>query len=77
MRNSFAVAYHEKKVVILGVTSIMPNLNGVLLNTENRLGYQIEAHDMKEQNTTLNIEYLGMTADELPDDYIVLDYSVN
>lgn len=73
MKTSFAVAYHEKKVVILGVTSIMPNMNGVLINTENRWGYQIEAHDMSG-NVTLNIEYYNPTLMELPDDYEVLDY---
>lgn len=74
MKTSFAVAYHEKKVVILGVTSIMPNLNGVLINTENRWGYQIEAHDMSD-NVTLNIEYFDPTVMELPDGYKVLDYT--
>jgi len=71
MKTSFGVAYHEKKVVILGVTSIMPNLNGVLFNTENRRGYQIESHDMK--GVTLNIEYFNPKFMELPDDYTVID----
>jgi hypothetical protein len=69
---SFAVAIHNKKLVIEGVTSIVPNLNGILLQTEDRHGYQIEAHEM-EDHIQLGIEYLDDSM-EIPDDYKYLDY---
>lgn len=36
------VAIHSMKTVILGVTSIMPNLGGLLIQTETRNSFQIE-----------------------------------
>ena len=72
-KNSFDVAYHEKKVVILGVTSIFPNLNGVLFQTEDQKGYQIEDYEMT--GVSLNIEYFDPTTMEIPDDYEVLDHT--
>ena len=51
MKNSFTVFigdHTEKTTVITGVTSIMPNLNGFLFNTEDGLGFQIEHHELVE-----------------------------
>ena len=51
-KSSFAVKYHlpqyRKSVVVLGVTSIVPNLNGVLMFTENGQNHFIESCDMSD-----------------------------
>lgn len=61
MKNSFTVGFvlGGKKIVILGVTSIHPNMNGVLFTTENSIGYQVESHQMTGGNIlgNLYIEY--------------------
>lgn len=53
MKKSFAVQYHlpqyRKTVVVLGVTSIVPNLNGVLMFTENGRNHQVESCDMTDK----------------------------
>lgn len=50
VKSSFTVSYRfvnsSKRVVILGVTSIVPNLNGVLFRTENGEDHQVESHQM-------------------------------
>ena len=48
MKGSFAVGYRMNRVtkVVLGVTSIVPNLNGVLLFVENGRHIQIEKHEL-------------------------------
>ena len=50
---SFAVQYHlsryRKVVVVLGVTSIVPNLNGVLMFTENGRHHQVESYEMPDK----------------------------
>ena len=48
-KSSFTVYYklaHGPFVTVLGVTSIVPNLNGILFQTENGEGHQIEAYQM-------------------------------
>ena len=72
MKTSFAVAIHEKKLIIIGVTSIVPNLNGILFQTEDRRGYQLYSDEMF--GMTYGIEYLDY-ATEIPDGFEVLDYS--
>lgn len=61
MKNSFTVGFvvDGMKIVIFGVTSIHPNMNGVLFNTENGVGYQVESHQMTDGNILGNmyIEY--------------------
>lgn len=69
-KSSFAVAIHGKKLVILGVTSIVPNLNGVLLRTENRHDYQLDNDEMV--GMTYGIEYPDATT-EFPDGYEIRD----
>ena len=71
-KSSFAVAIHTSKKIILGVTSIVPNLNGVLLQTEDREGYQIDSDEMT--GMTYGIEYFDY-ATEVPDGYEVIDCS--
>ena len=48
-KSSFTVYYKSAKgpfVTVLGVTSIMPNMNGILFQTENGEGHEIEAYQM-------------------------------
>lgn len=59
---SFAVRYHlpayRKTVVVLGVTSICPNLNGVLFYTENGRNHQVESHEMPDKMLAgMSIDY--------------------
>lgn len=54
-KGSFAVKFaygsdeNRKKFIILGVTSIMPNLNGFLFNTEDHQGFQVESHEIQDE----------------------------
>lgn len=64
MRNSFTVCYTSHgnpEMCILGVTSIVPNLNGLLLFTEDGEGFQIENCEMRcgtlSPSVRLFIEY--------------------
>lgn len=70
-KTSFAVAIHREKKIILGVTSIVPNLNGILFFTENRWNYQLED---EPSNNGFNIEYDDNGEYDFPDDYKILDY---
>lgn len=63
------VAIHSKKTVILGVTSMMPNLGGLLIQTENRHDYQIEHYDM---NIELVVDY-DDGIPEVDEDWKVID----
>lgn len=48
-KSSFTVSYklpRHPRTVVLGVTSIMPNLNGYLFNTEDGEGHQIEHYEL-------------------------------
>lgn len=49
-KSSFAVGFriNRETVVVLGVTSIVPNMNGVLFFTEDGKNYEVEAHNMKD-----------------------------
>ena len=65
-KSSFNVVIKSQKTIILGVTSIMPNLNGVLFNTEDRLGVQVEHKEVCD---------ITITYDEpTEDNYRVLDH---
>ena len=48
--SSFTVRFRKMEAkhstVVLGVTAVVPNLNGLLLFTEDGKGYQIESHEM-------------------------------
>ena len=62
MKSSFTViidgVHLPKMIVITGVTSIFPNLNGFLFNTEDRVGYQLEAHNLIDGGITgISFEY--------------------
>ena len=48
-KSSFTVSYlspSNPEICILGVISIVPNLNGLLLFTEDGEGFQIESYEM-------------------------------
>ena len=68
-RNSFTVGFslNGKMYVIYGVTSIFPNLNGVLFQTENRKGYQVESYEMQED--LIGNMYIEYSTDEYYEDY--------
>lgn len=48
MKSSFTVGYQQDRIdhVVLGVTSIVPNLNGFLFFTEDGRNHQIESHEL-------------------------------
>ena len=49
INKSFTVSYRVYGVhhTVLGVTSIVPNLNGLLFFTEDGKNHQIESHEMR------------------------------
>lgn len=87
---SFTVNYKMAKkpfVTVLGVTSIVPNLNGFLFFTEDRKNHQIEACDLEdlwgsktvtgmclEYSTDQDIEDYFEQAKKTPDKYVVIDH---
>lgn len=44
----FPIPHKGKTIVVMGVVSIVPNLGGVLLFTEDRCNYQIKSWEMTE-----------------------------
>lgn len=64
IRNSFTVGYRLRRVhhTVLGVTSIVPNLNGVLLFTEDGENHFIESCDMEHH--TLPGMYIEYSTDD-------------
>lgn len=61
MKSSFAVVYRlcagDDVNVVLGVTSIVPNLNGLLFFTEDREDHQVEYYQMRDGYFELDIDY--------------------
>lgn len=68
-KDYFSVAIHHEKLVLHGVTSIMPNLNGFLFQTINGKSYQM--NDNSSDNN-ISLEYFD-SACEIPEDYRVID----
>lgn len=69
INRSFAVEYtlpqYRKTVIVLGVTSIVPNMNGVLMFTENGDNHFIESYDMKDKMLSgMSIDY-DMTEEDI------------
>lgn len=54
VKSSFTVRFKLPRsvetVTILGVTSVVPNLNGILLFTEDGANYQIEHYEMEVES---------------------------
>ena len=78
MKKSFSVGYrlpHKGTTVVLGVTSIVPNLNGVLLFVEDGDHVQIEAHMMTDGLLgNMFIEYEPVLEDLTDMGYTVIDH---
>lgn len=57
IKSSFAVGYRINRVtkVVLGVTSIVPNLNGVLLRVENGEDIQVEKYELTSGDFLANM----------------------
>lgn len=74
-KKSFTVGFvcNGKIYVIYGVTSILPNLNGVLFQTENGEGYQVESFELREG--FLGSMYIEYSTDEDYKDYEFLKES--
>ena len=73
MKTSFSVHIESKKVIILGVTSIVPNLNGLLFFTENHRNYQVESYEAQD-TLTLHIECHYDGIPDVDEEIMVLDY---
>lgn len=71
-KSSFNVVLNSHKTVILGVTSIMPNLNGVLFNTEDHFGVQVEHGEICDITITYQdtFDYFDV------EDYKFLDHTL-
>lgn len=76
MKSSFSVGYQDprrgKTIVITGVTSIVPNLNGVLFFVEDGDYVQIESHELTDGvlgNMFISYEPVSELAD-----YTVVDH---
>lgn len=72
----FLIPHKGKTIVVMGVTSIVPNLGGVLLFTEDRRNYQIESWEMTEACLgNMFIDYV-LGEDEFADmGYEVIDHT--
>lgn len=91
IRSSFTVVYKKdrKTNYVTGVTSIVPNLNGLLFFTEDGRNHFIESHNMKMEGAVptkgLTIEYLDeddiafiyKLAEREPSKYEVFDHIKN
>lgn len=68
-KSSFAVGYRKdrKSCVVLGVTSIVPNLNGILFFTEDGENHFIESHEIPNGLCNMYIDYEQVDCMELCD----------
>ena len=59
IKTSFTVSYRLNRMshTVLGVTSIVPNLNGFLFFTEDGENHFIESHDMRTNYLSMYMEY--------------------
>ena len=64
MKDNFTVIYSQKvcdvthTTVVLGATSILPNMNGISIQCQNYMyGLQIEGYEMQKTGVELHIEY--------------------
>ena len=71
IRNSFTVSYrhHGIRTTILGVTSIVPNLNGFLFFTEDGENYFIEKCDLTTGNCLTGVYFEYSSAEDLADEF--------
>lgn len=78
-KSSFTVRYQlslgktKEKHLVLGVTSIVPNLNGFLFFTEDGRNHFVESHELRSgtlANVYLSYEY----TDELDPEAVIHDH---
>ena len=76
IKSSFAVGYrmNRRTNVVLGVTSIVPNLNGVLMFTEDGENHFIESYQMGEALCNMFISYEDDLADMNDIGYHIIDH---
>lgn len=76
IKSSFAVGYrmNRRTNVVLGVTSIVPNLNGVLMFTEDGENHFIESYHMGEVLCSMFISYEDDLADMNGTGYHIIDH---
>lgn len=74
IKTSFAVSFrhNDKSYAVLGVTSVLPNLNGVLFCTENKEHFYIESYEIPNGLEDMRIDYDQSKCMELCD--IVFDH---
>lgn len=74
-KSSFTVIYPkgDKEVVISGVTSIYPNLNGFLFCTEDRENHFIESCDLIDKGMS-NLTFSYQYTDEDFEDFARLEH---
>lgn len=72
----FQIPHKSKTIVVMGVISIVPNLGGVLMFTEDRCNYQIGSWEMTEACLgNMFIDYV-LGEDEFADmGYEVVDHT--
>lgn len=75
IKSSFTVGYYlnNQKHLVLGVTSIVPNMNGFLMFTEDRKNHFIESFGLRAG--TLQMRYFSYEyTDELDPEAVVHDH---
>lgn len=75
IKTSFTVCYriNQQTHIVLGVTSIVPNLNGYLMFTEDGRNHFIESHELMQGTLAMNYFSYEYT-DELNPEAIVHDH---
>lgn len=70
IKSSFTVGYRHKgfRTTVLGVTSIVPNLNGFLFFTEDGENHFIEAHEL-DDNLLGGVYFEYSTEEDLQDEF--------
>ena len=67
IRTSFTASYrsHRVRYTVLGVTSIVPNLNGFLFFTEDGENHFVESHELAEGNSLNGVYFEYSTEEDL------------
>lgn len=71
-KSSFSLVYEQGGIVFHGITSIMPNLNGILLQTEDRENVQLDCDELCGAN--FEFKYYDFKRYTIPDGYIIMDH---
>ena len=67
IKSSFTVSYRSKRVryTVLGVTSIVPNLNGFLFFTEDGKNHFVESCDLADGNSLNGVYFEYSSAEDI------------